>query len=209
LANFSDAIDPQQNVGDANSFMVRAQIEEAGQTFVYGTPVMVKAADGGLQAWDGTTVAFGIAGIMAEIIANNLGSTGSGAPVGFSPVLGIGSVVGNYTANSNQPSAVITPPMVPMSDGRLRFFVASQTTVFRAKIGTSVSVTPIATAQTQVGAAFGLTKDSGNNFWYVDTNKTGANAVLQIVGIDPREPIGTVGGHVLFVFLNSAIQIIA
>ena len=29
MANFADAIDPQQNVGDANSFMVRAQIEEA------------------------------------------------------------------------------------------------------------------------------------------------------------------------------------
>jgi len=209
MSNFADAIDPQQNVGDANSFMVRAQIEEAGQTFVYGTPVQVKAADGGLQAWDGATLTNGIAGIMAEIVANNLGATGSGAPVGFSPILGIGSVVGNYAANPNVPSAVITPPMVPMSDGRLRFFVASITTVFRAKIGTSATNTPVATAQTQVGAIFGLTKDPGNSFWFADTNKVGANAVLEIVGIDPREPIGTVGGHVLFVFLNAAIQIIA
>ena|SRR6266478_4841738 len=209
MPNFADSIDPQQNVGDANSFMVRAQIEKSGQTFVYGTPVQVAAADGGLQAWDGATLTNAIAGIMAEIVANNLGSTGSGAPVGFSPILGIGSVVGNYAANPNVPSAVITPPMVPMSDGRLRFFVASLTTVFRAKIGTSATVTPVATAQTQVGTQIGLTKDSGNAFWYADTNKTGANAVLEIVGIDPREPIGTVGGHVLFVFLNAAIQIIA
>ena len=209
MSNFSDAIDPQQNVGDANSFMVRYQIEEAGQTAVYGTPVMVKAADGGLQAWDGATVANGIAGIMAEIQFNNLGSTGSGAPAGFSPVLGIGSVIGNYAANSNQPFAVITPPMVPMSDGRIRFFVASLTTVFRAKIGTSATNTPVATAQTQVGTQIGLTKDPGNNFWFADTNKSGGSAVLEIIGIDPREPIGTVGGHVLFVFLNSAIQIMA
>jgi hypothetical protein len=209
MANFSDSIDPQQNVGDANSFMVRFEIEEAGQTAVYGTPVQITSADGGLAAWNGSTTAFGIAGILAEISFNNLGSTGLGAPVGYSPVLGIGSVIGNYAANPYQASAVITPPMVPMSDGRIRYFVASPTTVFRAKIGTSTTVTPVATSYTQVGVQYGLTKDTGNNFWYVDTNKTGGSAVLEVVQIDPREPIGTVGGHVLFTFLTGAAQIIS
>jgi hypothetical protein len=207
MANFSDAISPVQNLGGAVSFPDGYQIEEAGQTFVIGTPVQVKAADGGLQAWDGATVAAGIAGISLEN-ANNLGSTGSGAPVGFSPILGPGSVVGNYAANPNQPSAVITPPMTPMSDGRLRFLIAAPGTVFIAKIGTTGSA-PIATAQTQVGIQYGLTKDSGNNYWYVDTSKTGGSAVLAVVGLSPLEPVGTVGGHVLFVFLNSAAQIFA
>ena len=204
MANFADAIFPMQNLGGAVSFPVAYQIEEAGQTFVLGTPVMVKAADGGLQAWDGATLP-GIAGIAMEP-ANNIGSTGSGAPVGFSPILGPGSVVGNYAANPNQASAVITPPMVPMSDGRLRFWLPAPGTVFIAKIGTSTTVTPVATAFGQVGVLYGLTKDTGNNFWYVDTNK---NNAVNVVAISPLEPIGTVGGHVLFTFQNSASQIFA
>ncbi len=209
MAGFSDAMFPVQNLGGAVSFPVGYQIEEAGQTFVLGTPVQVKAADGGLQAWDGVTVSAGIAGFMAEISANNLGSTGSGAPVGFSPILGIGSILGNYAANPNQPSAVITPPMVPMSDGRLRYWIASPGTIFIGKIGTSTTVTAVATAQTQVGQSYGLTKDTGNSYWYVDTNKTGAAAVLTIVALSPLEAVGTVGGHVLFVITAAAAQIFA
>lgn len=203
MANFSDAIFPIQFTGGAIGFPVGYQIEEAGQTAPLGTPVMVKAADGGLQAWDGATLP-GIAGILAELSFNNLGATGSGAPVGFSPILGPGSVVGSYSANANQPSAVILPPMVPMSDGRCRFWIAAPGVVFIAKLGTSATNTPVATAFGQVGSLFGLTKDPGNNFWFVDTNKVNA---VQVVAISPLEPIGTVGGHVLFTFQNSAQQI--
>jgi hypothetical protein len=206
MANFADAIFPVQNLGGATSFAVGYQIEEAAQTFVIGTPVQVKTStDGGLQAWDGTTVVNGIAGITMEA-GNNLGSTGSGAPVGFSPILGPGSVIGNYAANPNQPSAVITPPMVPMSDGRLRFWIALPGTVFIGKLGTSATVTPVATSNAQVGTLAGLTKDTGNNFWYVDTNKTNT---VEIVALSPLEAVGTVGGHVLFVFQNAAAQIFA
>ena len=201
MANFSDAIFPEQNLGGAVSFPVGFQIEESGQTAVIGTPVQVTAADGGLAAWSGTIGSNLIAGITMENF-NNLGSTGSGAPVGFSPILGPGSVVGNYSANPNQPSAVITPPMVPMSDGRLRFWIASPGTVFIAKLGTSATNTPVATAQTFVGKAAGLAKDPGNNFWFVDSN---ASNVVQIVALSPLEAVGTVGGHVLFVFLPSAV----
>lgn len=206
MSNFADGIFPVQNLGGgAASFPVGYQIEEAGQTFVLGTPVQVKAADGGLQAWDGATVTQGIAGITMEP-ANNLGSTGSGAPVGFSPILGIGSVIGNYAANPNQASAVITPPMVPMSDGRLRFWLAGPGTIFIAKLGTSATNTPVATSQTQVGTIVGLTKDPGNSFWFADTNK---NNLINIVAISPYEAVGTVGGHVFFTFINSAIQLFA
>jgi hypothetical protein len=211
VANFADAIYPVQNLGGAVSFPVAAAPEEAGVSTAVpgGTPVQIKAADGGLQNWDGTTLANAIAGILAELSFNNLGSTGSGAPAGFSPILGPGSIIGNYAGNAAQASGVISPPMVPMSDGRLRFWTAAPGTVFIAKKGTSATVTPVATALTDRTQQWGLTKDTGNAFWYIDVNKTGGNAVLQVVDISPLEAVGTVGGHLLFVFLPAAASIFA
>jgi hypothetical protein len=210
VANFADAIGPVQNLGGAVSFPVNYAPEEGGVSTAIpgGTPVQIKAADGGLQNWDGATIP-GIAGILAELSFNNLASTGSGAPSGFSPILGPGSVIGNYSGNAAQPFGVITPPMVPMSDGRLRFWTAAPGTVFIAKKGTSATVTPVATALTDRSQQWGLTKDTGNAFWYVDVNKTGGSAVLQVVDISPLEAVGTVGGHLLFVFLPAAVQIFA
>jgi hypothetical protein len=209
MAAFSTDIEPVQNLGGAVSFPVLQIIEEASQTFVAGTPVQINSSDGGVQAWDGTTTTAGIAGI-AQVNANNLSTTGAGAPQGFTPVLGPGSYIGSYAANAAQASAVITPPMVPFSEGLMAFFAASPGTVFAAVIGSS-SGTPaaVATAATQVGAAYGLTKDPVNAYWYVDTNKTGGSAVVRITQIDPRQAVGTVGGLVWFVFLNSAAQIFA
>ena len=213
MANFADAIEPVQDLGGAVSFPELYLPEEAGQTFVEGTPVQVNStgigtADGGVAAWDGAGLVAQIAGFAAEN-ASNLGTTGAGFPQPFSPILGPGSVIGNYAANSNQSLAVITPPMVPMSAGWITFYIAAPTTRFIAKLGTSATVTPVATSNAQVGLAFGLTKDSGNNFWYVDTNKTGASAAVRIVGLSPLEPVGTVGGHVIFVVLPAVAQIFA
>lgn len=210
MANFADAIEPNQDLGGAKSFAMNYALEGAAQTFVYGVPVQIASTlvspnDGGVYIWDGATLTNQIAGIASQP-ANNLGSTGLGAPVGFSPILGAGSNIGSYAANSNQPAAVITPPMVPMVDGFAYFFVAGADTVFIGKLGTSATVTPVATAADVVGAAYGLTKDTGNAYWYVDTNKTGGSAAVRIVGLSPLDPIGTVGGHVLFTFLPAVIQ---
>jgi hypothetical protein len=203
MANFADSIEPVLDLGGAISFPMQYGAEEASQTAVEGTPVQINGTDGGVQAWDGTTVAAGIAG-FAAMAFSNLGSLGSGQAQPFSPVLGPGSVIGNYAANPNQPLAVITPPMVPYSDGTIGFYTAAPTTIFIAKIGTSTSVTPVATALNQRGTLAGLTKDTGNNYWYVDTNKSNA---VRIVGFSPLEAIGTVGGHVYFVILNSVAQL--
>ena len=210
MASFADAIEPQQDLGGAVSFPIGYQPEEAGQTFLYGMPVQINGTDGGVQLWDGTTLTLGIAGFASQN-AQNLGTTGAGAPVGFSPILGPGSSIGNYAppGDAAQPLAVITPPMTPMTDGFSYYFIAAPTTVFKGKIGTSATVTPIATTNQMVGLARGLTKDTGNNFWYVDNNKTGANAAVLIVALDPLDPVGTVGGHVLFVVLPATAQIIA
>jgi hypothetical protein len=203
---FSIAIEPVQNLGGAVSFPVSVIIEEAGQVFAEGTPVMISSADGGVKAWDGVTITNGIAGFSREA-ASNLGTTGSGAPVGFSPVLGPGSVIGSYAANPNQPLANITPPGVPINDGRIGFWVAGPGTVFVGKLGNAGA--PAATAAQNVGAQYGLTKDPVNAFWYVDTSKTGANAVALVVLLDPRDAVGTVGGRVWFVILPGSAQSLA
>lgn len=204
---FSIAIEPVQNQGGAVSFAVARIIEEASQTFVEGTPVMVNATDGGIQAWNGTVFTNSIAGFAVEN-ASNLGATGSGAPSGFTPVLGPGSVVGSYVANANQPAAVVTPPGVPINDGRIGVWLAAPgVTVFVAKVGNAGVAA--ATTNQQVGAQFGLTKDPVNSFWYVDVSKTGASAVLQVIMLDPRDAVGTVGGRVWFSILNASAQLFA
>lgn len=205
--NFADAIEPQLDMGGAVSFPVKAIIEESGQTFKYGHPVMIASGDGGVQIWDGSVGAGHlIAGVAAQD-AQNLATTGAGAPSGFSPVLGPGSSIGSFAANGNQSLAVITPPMVPITDGFSYFFIASPTTVFRAKYGTTNN--PTATTNQLVGTLLGMTKDTGNNYWYVDSAKTGASACLTIVGLDPLDPVGTVGGHVFFSFLIADVSIFA
>jgi hypothetical protein len=208
MASFADAIEPQQDLGGAISFPVNWAVEEAGQTFAYGDPVQINATDGGVQIWDGTTLTAGIAGFAIQG-GQNLGTTGAGAASPFSPILGAGSNIGSYAANSTQSLAVITPPMVPMSTGLTGFLVAAPTTVFMARIGTGATVTPVVTTNQQVGLKYGLTKDTGNNRWYVDTNKTGGNAAVLIVGLYPGEAVGTSGGHVLFVVLPAVAQIVA
>jgi hypothetical protein len=205
--NFADAIEPALDLGGAISFPIKGIIEESGQTFLYGMPVMINGTDGGVQIWNATVGAGGlIAGIACQN-AQNLGTTGAGAPVGFSPILGVGSTIGSFAANSTQSLAVIAPPMVPMTDGYSYFYIASPTTVFKAKYGTTNN--PTATTNQLVGTQIGMTKDTGNNFWYADAGKTGASAVLTIVGLDPLDPVGTVGGHVLFTFIYTDVGIFA
>src|SRR5271165_6545245 len=58
-----------------NQPRMRRLPEEAGQTFLPGTPVQLAAGDGGVKAWDGVTVAFGIAGFSKEA-GNNLAVLG-------------------------------------------------------------------------------------------------------------------------------------
>ena len=209
---FADSIQPYRDIGGAISFPISFRPEEAGQTFLLGTPVQIAAGDGGVQAWDGATLTAGIAG-FANQPGQNFGSLGGGAvPIGFSPILGPGSNIGNYAppGDSNQPLAVITPPMTPIADGYNYFVVAAPTTLFIGLLGSSSGTPgPVATNANQVGVAYGLTKDAISGFWYVDTNKTGASAAVRVVDLYPLDPVGTVGGHVIFSVLNAVAQIFA
>lgn len=202
MANFAGPIEPVRNQGGATSFPAQALIEESGQTFSAYTPVSINATDGGVQAWNGTTVTAGIAG-FALVSASNLATTGAGAPQGFTPVLGPGSVVGNYAANPNQPLAVITPALVPINDGTILFALPYPSSIFVGKYG--VTGTATATTNQLVGTTAGLTKDT-NTYWYVDGGKSGGSVVLTIVQLDPRDAVGTVGGRVWFKILSASVQ---
>ena len=154
------------------------------QTFLQGTPVQVDT-DGGIAAWNGTTVANGIAGIAKEY-GHSLTTTGVGKTLSY------GSV-------NNQPLAVNIPEGAPANDGTIAVEPGVSDSIFYGQVGPSQT-----TAATDLYAKYGMTQDSDGH-WYVDKTKTGANAVVQIVKIDT---IDTVRG-VYFVFLASALQALA
>jgi hypothetical protein len=182
-----------------------AQPEAAGQTFAFGTPVQLNGS-GFVQAWDGATVAAGILGV-AESFGQNLGSAGAGAPV-----LPFGQITGNiaistYGSVPNQPSGVNIGLGVPVADGRTLYIEPNQDNVFEAMFDNSngsvaADYTPV---QASIGLTYGMTKDSGGPYWYVDKNKTGGSAIIQIVGIGPDGFV--VNGRVRFVFLTAAVQV--
>lgn len=196
------AIVQVQNKANTTPF-TNAQPEAAGQTFLFGTPVQLNGA-GFVQAWDGATVTAGILGV-AESFGLNLGSAGAGAPV---PPFG--GITGNiatatYGTVPNQPSGVNIAIGTPVSDGRTLYIEPNQDNLFQALFDNSAGAvaadyTPV---QADIGVKYGMTKDA-NGYWYVDKNKTGGNAVVQIVGI----PYGSaLNAPVEFVFLATAIQV--
>lgn len=175
---------------------IRRLPEEAGQLFLPGTPVQVAVGDGGVKAWDGVTVAFGIAGFSKEF-GNNLALLGvtPTAAVNPSPQPSTGQAV------AFQPSAVsISRPL--FRDGRQGFEVATADTVFLGQVG------PAQTAlATDVTKQYGMTLDSDGH-WYVDKTKTGASAVVEVTRIDPNDQSATPRG-VYFIVLPAAAQLVA
>ncbi len=155
-----------------NQARVRRIIEDDAQTFLQGVPVQIEAADGGVQEWDGTTVAFGIAGFSLSA-ASNLTTTGVAKTLTFGTV-------------PNETSAVNIPRGAPLNDGRVDFETSSIDTIFRGQVG------PAQTALvTDVGVQYGMTKDSDGH-WYVDKTKTtvGTNTVVTITKLDPVDQGG-------------------
>jgi hypothetical protein len=196
-----------------NSFRAFRLIEEATQTFKVGTPVAIAAGDGGVQAWSANTGATGvnlgqggICGISYEA-ASNLGSTGLGAPVPFSPVTGLGAAAGTFGSVPNQSLAKNIAHGAPLNDGRVGFILPAPDTVFSAVLGNNGS--PVTPAATDVGKGYGLTLDSGGNFWYVDRNKTtvGTSVVLTVIALDLRDVPGA-GTRVLFTFISNYVNLI-
>lgn len=196
-----------QNKANTTPFTY-ANPELAGQTFLFGSPVQLDST-GYTKAWDGTTISTtgnsGIVGV-AESFGLNLGTNGAGAPTPpWGGITGSGAIQ-TYGSVPNQPSAVNIALGTPISDGRTLFISVEQDNVFEAifdNAGGSVAAdyTPV---QSDIGKQYGLTKDS-NGYWYVDKSKTGASAVVQIVGINPVDG-SIVNAKVRFVFIPIAVN---
>jgi hypothetical protein len=187
-----------------NQPRIRRIIEELGQVFLSGVPVQVVAADGGVKEWD-TTLANAIAGFSKEP-ASNLAAT---PPSPLTTTIGIGGPAGaqgakvlTFGAVPFEPSAVNIPRGAPLNDGRIGFEAADVDTVFYGQVGPAQT-----TVAGDVGKTYGMTKDTDNH-WFVDKTKTGANAVVQIVKLDPNDLSATPRG-VYFIVLPAAAQIIA
>jgi len=192
-----------QNKANTTPF-TNALPEKAGQTFLSGSPVQLNA--GFVQAWDGTTVAAGILGV-SESFGQNLASNGFGAPTPpWGGITGTGAI-GTYGSVPNEPLAVNIALGQPVADGRTLFMEPNQDNIFEALFDNSAGAVAADWTPTNadVGVNYGMTKDA-NNYWYVDKNKTGGSAVVQIVGLDPVYG-ATLNAPVKFVFLTSAVQV--
>jgi hypothetical protein len=181
-----------------------AQPEAAGQTFLSGVPVQLNGSNY-VQQWDGTTVSAGILGV-SESFGQNLATAGAGAPV---PPFG--GITGNiaiqtYGTVPNQPNAVNIALGTPVADGRTLYMEPNPSNIFQALWDNSNGTVAADWTPTQanIGVTYGLTKDA-NGYWYVDAHKTGASAVVQVVGL----PLGSyLNAPVTFVFLAAAVQVL-
>lgn len=172
---------------------IRRYPEAAAQTFQIGTPVQLNA--GYLQECAAIVNA-----ATAEILGMATEDGSSLTSAGVAEHLDQGHPI-------NQPLAVVIPGGVKMNDGMAGVVLAIDDVEFVGRLATTN--TEIALAVTHRDFIAGITEDavSANGFWYVDVAKTtvAGGACVQI--IDLLDPVGTVGGRVLFRILNAAQQL--
>jgi hypothetical protein len=196
----ASALIQERETVSGNQMRMTRLNEDAGQTFLGGTPLQINNATGALKAWDGVTVSAGIAGISKEFGAN---LTTAGVPLGTTqPAAGPAATGpgGGITFGSvqNEPAGInLSRPY--FNDGKTGAVLAIPDTVFYGQVGPLQ--TPVAT---DIGKQYGMTKDVDGH-WFVDRTKTGAAAVVVIVGFDQWD---TARG-VLFTFLPGVAQILA
>jgi hypothetical protein len=195
----ASALIQERGTSSGNQMRMSRPIEDAAQTFLAGTPLQLNNATGGLKAWDGVTIASGIAGIAKEF-AVNLATAGVplNSPAGTAPgalYVGGGPAFG---AVQNEPAAVnLTRPF--FNDGRTGIVLVITDTLFYAQVGPNQT-----TLITDIGKQYGMTKDVDGH-WYVDKTKTGASAVCVVTGLDAWD---TQRG-VLITFLPLIAQILS
>lgn len=182
-------------IGGTANAVIRRLAEKATQTFLIGTPVQIEVASGFIQACAAIVSAATalIAGFATEF-ANNLSSSG------VAKTLTYGSV-------QNQSAAVLIPVGAPPSDGTMGFHEAVDSTIFVGVKGDGADNTLAVIAQTDLGAIYGLTKDAGNNYWYIDHNITTVNGGACVQITDLIDPVGTLNGKLGFKVLHAAQQL--
>lgn len=192
-----------------NQEKIQHYLENAGETFLNGTPVALDA-NGNTIAWGGVDLTQSIIGISI-LAALNLATDGKGA----SPIFGsVGFPGGFPTVGSvqNQPSAVNLPHGAEFADGTTTVQLAVADTIFEGQVDASTGATYNAT-QAAVGTQRGLTIDATGH-WYVDLAKAtpGTNTAVTVVSLNPQDLVsGSTttqinNGRVRFTFLNVVSQ---
>jgi hypothetical protein len=186
---------PGSNAAQAQE---RRELELAAQTLLQGTPVQydVSGATGFIKACPAMVdvATTKIAGFSVEPGSN---LTANGTP----------KTLVLPTAPPNQPAAVIIPGGAPPNDGSIGFVVAVDGNIFLGVLGDGADNTLAVLAQAQLGTVMGLTKDAGNNFWYVDRTKTTAATGAAVEILELVDPIGTLNGRVAFRVLKAVQQL--
>jgi hypothetical protein len=181
--------------GGSLQAIIRRFPEKASQTFNIAVPVQVEVASGFIIECAAITNAATalIAGFATEF-GNNLSSSG------VAKTLTQGKV-------QNQSAAFPIPIGAWPNDGTMGLHEAIDTTLFLGVTGNGSDGTLATIAQTDLGAIYGLTKDAGNGFWYIDKNKTtvGTGACVQITTL--VDPVGTLNGRMEFKVLHAAQQL--
>lgn len=184
--------------GSAGVAQQDAIFEKATQTFLQGTPVQVDVA--------GATGFIIACPVMTSVATANIAgfSTQPGANLTTS---GVAKTQNLTQVPPNQTLAVITPIGAPPNDGKSYFSVASDDNTFQGIFGDSSDNTLAVLAQAQVGGIFGLFKDPGNSWWYVDNHviALATGACVEIIAL--IDPIGTLNGRVQFRVLEAAQQL--
>lgn len=157
--------------------------EDASETFLKGVPVFLDS-DGMVNevtsSFGGTEIVLGVSAEHAHNLATqNTGELGNE----HGPVQGMSS-------------AKIPAAGSPMKDGKCQVIHATGQTVFRAALTDGQTGSA---ALVQPGTRYELAREA-NGYWSVDSTDTGTGAdhVVEIVGIDPNND-----EYVLFVFTAS------
>lgn len=198
---------PRHVVGssDANA-LVKRMLEKSGQTFLQGTPVQVDVAGAtgfiiNCPAMTNAATAI-IAGFSLEP-GHNLASSGQGTGPGGTP----GGITYATGSVPNQPNAVLITDAGPIIDGTIGLNQAWDDSLFIGTVGNSNTAANATLSQAMIASIFGLTKDTGNNFWYVDNFITtvGTGACVEVLGL--IDPVNTLNGRVLFRVTKAAQQL--
>lgn len=167
-------------------------LENAGETFLQGTPVVVTS--GYLATSPTLSSALTIAGFAQQKAAN---LTTDGVPK-----------VQNQGAPINQPNAVIIPGGEWPNDGRCGVWVADDGVTFRGNLKSD----QIWSMTTSRASLAGLTKDGTSLLWYVDLSITAAASGAIVELIDSIESqFGqtlSLGGPVEFKITKAAQQFV-
>jgi hypothetical protein len=176
--------------------VTRRLLEDAGETFLQGTPVVVQDSDGYLIESPTISSALTIAGFSQQE-ARNRASDG----------------VVEHTTEGTVPfqtNAQVIPGGARPDDGRIGVWIAnSQTEFVAAFYATATAAIP---TQADIGNIFGLTKQS-NGFWAIDSDITAAASgaicllteILNIPG-DPLAPATPIAGQKVAFKITAAGQ---